>query len=89
MQAKTVSLIAPPAPKCFEVRMQWVTFLHSAQAGNKSRPFKDGKYRTEFQFCRDCNEQKAAEMTKQGKCDFKGYQASLTCGTPRESTAAA
>ena len=89
MQAKTVSLLAPPAPKCFEVRMQWLTYLHSAQAGNKSKPFKDGKYRPQYQFCRDCSAQKAHEMTQRGKCDFKAYQASLTCGAPLESAATA
>ena len=67
--------------------MQWLEYLSSAQACNKSKPFKDGKYRPDYQFCRDCNQQKAFEAGLEGKCDFKAYQASLLCGAPAPASA--
>lgn len=86
MDFKTVSQLAPPAPPCFDARMQWVTYLTSAQACNKSQPFKDGKYRTDYQFCRDCSQERAMAMTAEGKCDAKAYRDSLTCGDRAPST---
>lgn len=41
------------------------------------RPFVDGKYRTGFSFCADCNAQHALAMTNAGRCDFQGYVADL------------
>ena len=62
---------APPAPKCFESRDGWLTYLASAQVVRKgsARPMTDdGLYRTNFNYCKDCCESWAAQMTKEGRC---------------------
>lgn len=74
MRPAKVFVIAPPAPKCFETRTQWVEYLASAQGSGKTKPFKREQYQTNFNFCLDCTQIKAHEMTRQSRCDFKAHQ---------------
>lgn len=78
MEYRVISIKAPPAPECFESRMQWLEYLSSAQAAGKVKPFdKDGEYRPTFGFCSDCSAQHAHAMHKQGKCRPHQYQQNL------------
>lgn len=85
MNRKLIAIVAPPAPKCFETRDIWVEYLISAEQGThgkKRGPFENGKYRPDFQFCKDCPAQHAHAMYVAGRCDWKGYVANLRASTP-------
>ncbi|WAC72087.1 hypothetical protein OU995_21320 [Roseateles sp. SL47] len=78
MDRRTILLMAPPAPDCFESRSQWVTYLDSAQAAAKVKPFDSkGRYRPAFGFCSDCSAKHAHDMHKLGKCRPHQYQQNL------------
>jgi hypothetical protein len=87
MDRRVIFLKAPPAPRCFESRSQWVEFLSSAQAAGKVLPFKGGEYRPEFQFCSDCSAQHAHAMHLQGRCDPNTYRANLMATAPATAEA--
>ena len=86
MNLKLIAIHAPPAPKCFDTRSIWIEYLHSAQqsaagggrTSNAIKPFVDGRYSPEYPFCRDCSARHAHAMTRAGRCDHKGYVASIT-----------
>lgn len=100
MNVKLIPIHAPPAPKCFETRDVWVSYLvsaHQAAAGgtkrassqggrssNAIKPFVDGKYNSAYPFCRDCPAQHAHAMTVAGRCDFAGWVASITPATTEQ-----
>lgn len=91
MNIKLIAIHAPPAPKCFDTRSIWIEYLVSAQqaaVGSKVRPFVDGKYRTDFPFCQDCRAAHSHAMYVAGRCDWRGYIASITPPTPETQEAA-
>ena len=76
-----IAIHAPPAPKCFESRDVWVSYLqsaHQAAVGNKVKPFVNGRYNPEYPFCRDCPAKHAHAMYVAGRCDPKGWVRSIT-----------
>lgn len=79
MDIKLIRVIAPPTPACFHDRLAWSEYLHSAQAHKvgKSRPFEGGLYQAGFNFCRDCLAGHRADMTRQSRCSYDAYVASL------------
>lgn len=72
MNAIQVQAIAPTAPACF-TRATWVQLLTDWQA-SKNKPFKDGVYRPEFNFCSDCTLEQAVRMDRQDKCNPSLYR---------------
>jgi hypothetical protein len=101
LNIKLIPIQAPPAPKCFEARDIWVEYLISTQkalAGKKAteradsrtsaQPFVNDRYNPHFAFCRDCPAKHAHAMSVEGRCDFKGYVASLTAGEKEQAHAA-
>lgn len=63
---------APPTPECFPDRLQWSSYLLSAQQHAKasSKPFnKHGVFRADWNFCTDCTLAHTTLMTRQGKCN--------------------
>ena len=70
MIAAQIRDAAPPTPACFSSRDAWVYYLVMCQEGSKGTgPFRNGKYRPEFQFCRDCTLEHTTAMARQGKCN--------------------
>lgn len=64
-------LMAPAAPACFSDQDQWVAYLLAAQLGSKSatKPFFEGAYRPNFNYCRDCRKEHADAMAARDKCN--------------------
>ncbi len=81
-RADIVAAVAPPAPPCFETRMQWVAYLGSAAENQKeNKPYDvsdrlvlvrddEGSYQVNRRvlFCRDCTSEHKAAMQAVGRC---------------------
>ena len=63
--------MSPVAPACFADQDQWAAYLLAAQLGSKSssKPFFEGKYRPNHNFCRDCTKPHADKMAAADKCN--------------------
>lgn len=72
MNTAQVQAISPAAPACF-TRATWVQLLTAWQA-SKNKPFKDGVFRPEFNFCSDCTLEQAVRMDRAGKCSPSLYR---------------
>jgi hypothetical protein len=61
---------APAVPLCF-TRESWVGYLLDAQNKSKTgrKPFTDGVYRTNFNFCNDCDLLHASVMARADRCN--------------------
>lgn len=70
---------APPTPSCF-TRESWVAYLNLTEEISKSpsRPFKNGVYRSEFNFCDDCTLEHSVFMSRKGLCNPSALRVSLT-----------
>ena len=60
---------APPSPDCFPSRLQWASYLLSAQHYSKKPPFAHGRWQRDFNFCADCTHEHAAAMKRADKCN--------------------
>jgi hypothetical protein len=79
-RARDISNTAPRAPKCFDTRHAWVSYLAAAQETKvvAFRPLdEEGSYRPYFNFCRDCGKDWKAQMTAAKRCEPDAYKAAL------------
>lgn len=80
MNLRDALAAAPAAPPCFADRSGWAAYLLLCQETAKResrRPFAEGKFRVEFDFCRDCTDDHKLLMESQRKCVpnvFRGVQ---------------
>lgn len=73
---EAIEQLAPPAPPCFESRIQWHEWLRAAaevkNTSSASTPFVivDGKpkFNTLVSFCDDCSQRYRSAMLKQDRC---------------------
>lgn len=71
MNRKVISIMAPPAPKCFQARDIWLSFLASSMEikSASTKPFRDGRYQPEFNYCAPCTPAHRRQMVAERRCN--------------------
>lgn len=86
---RVIPILAPPAPKCFDARDVWVSYLQSAQSVPRAseRPFLGERYRPTFNFCKECPAHHREQREAEGRCDFDAYVARVRADMEEPSAA--
>jgi hypothetical protein len=77
MTLSQVIAAAPPKPACFPDSLQWAAYLLSCQESAKrevGKPFRNGEYKPEFNFCADCDSEHRRNMSEAGRCNPKVFR---------------
>ena len=69
MNLAQIKAAAPANPPCFKDAESWLGYLLSCQQQSSQKPFKQGEFRAEFNFCADCSLEHTTRMSRDGRCN--------------------
>lgn len=77
---EAIEQLAPPAPPCFDSRLQWLQWLYAAADAHRTQEstgrsplvFKEGqpvRFNFDISYCEDCDVRFRSAMLKEGRCN--------------------